>query len=156
MIASEVFEKEASRRFPDRPCLTTVIDINGKTVFITRFIRPLNPPQELLDAFPNGPQETTVRTHTVQTPAHLCGLSFCSSSPSLSPQELVARYVSLVPSLPDSVSFAGVCDLWSTCDVSKHRRLSCLFLFSEIVSYTHSFFCLIYAVLAIPNVASWR
>ncbi|XP_043080753.1 coiled-coil and C2 domain-containing protein 2A isoform X3 [Puntigrus tetrazona] len=89
LIASEVFEKEATRRFPDRPCLTTVIDINGKTVFVTRFIRPLNPPQELLDAFPNGPQETT---------------------------ELVARYVSLVPSLPDSVSFAGVCDLWSTCD----------------------------------------
>ncbi|XP_073678752.1 coiled-coil and C2 domain-containing protein 2A [Garra rufa] len=31
-------------------------------------------------------------------------------------KELVARYVSLIPSLPDSVSFAGVCDLWSTCD----------------------------------------
>ncbi|XP_067302881.1 coiled-coil and C2 domain-containing protein 2A isoform X3 [Pseudorasbora parva] len=89
LIASEVFEKEASRRFPDRPCLTTVIDINGKTVFVTRFIRPLNPPQELLDAFPNSPQDTA---------------------------ELVARYVSLIPSLPDSVSFAGVCDLWSTCD----------------------------------------
>ncbi|XP_016386999.1 coiled-coil and C2 domain-containing protein 2A [Sinocyclocheilus rhinocerous] len=89
LIASEVFEKEASGRFPDRPCLTTVIDINGKAVFVTRFIRPLTPPQELLDAFPNGPQETA---------------------------ELVARYVSLVPFLPDSVSFAGVCDLWSTCD----------------------------------------
>uniref|UniRef100_A0A8C1HKI2 Coiled-coil and C2 domain containing 2A n=1 Tax=Cyprinus carpio carpio TaxID=630221 RepID=A0A8C1HKI2_CYPCA len=89
LIASEVFEKEASGRFPKRPCLTTVIDINGKTVFVTRFIRPLNPPQELLDAFPNSPQETA---------------------------EVVARYVSLVPSLPDSVSFAGVCDLWSTCD----------------------------------------
>ncbi|XP_039507253.1 coiled-coil and C2 domain-containing protein 2A isoform X1 [Pimephales promelas] len=89
LIASEVFEKEASRHFPDRPCLSTVIDINGKTVFVTRFIRPLNPPQELLDALPNSPQETA---------------------------ELVARYVSLVPSLPDSVSFAGVCDLWSTCD----------------------------------------
>ncbi|TRY94814.1 hypothetical protein DNTS_029839 [Danionella cerebrum] len=61
LMASELFEKEASRRFPERPCLTTVIDINGKT-------------------------------------------------------ELVARYVSLIPSLPDSVSFAGVCDLWSTCD----------------------------------------
>uniref|UniRef100_A0A672PN68 Coiled-coil and C2 domain containing 2A n=1 Tax=Sinocyclocheilus grahami TaxID=75366 RepID=A0A672PN68_SINGR len=60
LIASEVFEKEASGRFPDRPCLTTVIDINGKTVFVTRFIRLLTPPQELLDAFPNGPQETAV------------------------------------------------------------------------------------------------
>ncbi|XP_030642577.1 coiled-coil and C2 domain-containing protein 2A [Chanos chanos] len=89
LLACEVYEKEASRRFPDRPCLTTVIDINGKTVFITRYIRPLNPPQELLSAFPNSPQETT---------------------------DLVARYVSLIPSLPDSVSFTGVCDLWSTCD----------------------------------------
>lgn len=38
-------------------------------------------------------------------------------------QELVARYVSLIPFLPDTVSFAGVCDLWSTSDVSilPHR-----------------------------------
>ncbi|XP_051947556.1 coiled-coil and C2 domain-containing protein 2A [Xyrauchen texanus] len=89
LMACEVFEKEANQHFPDRPCLTTVIDINGKTVFVTRFIRPLNPPQELLDSVPNSPQEAT---------------------------ELVARYVSLIPSLPDSVSFTGVCDLWSTCD----------------------------------------
>ncbi|TSL61152.1 Coiled-coil and C2 domain-containing protein 2A [Bagarius yarrelli] len=89
LLACESFEKEAVTRFPDRPCLTTVVDMNGKTVFITRFIRALSPPQELLDAFPNNPQEAT---------------------------ELVARYVSLIPFLPDSVSFAGVCDLWSTCD----------------------------------------
>ncbi|XP_036056239.1 coiled-coil and C2 domain-containing protein 2A [Onychomys torridus] len=31
-------------------------------------------------------------------------------------QELVARYVSLIPFLPDTVSFAGICDLWSTSD----------------------------------------
>ncbi|KAM8887666.1 coiled-coil and C2 domain-containing protein 2A isoform 1-T1 [Synchiropus picturatus] len=87
--ASERFEREASQRFPDRPCITTVIDLNGKTVFITRYVRPLNPPQELLDAFPNSPADTTA---------------------------LVARYVSLIPSLPDRVSFSGACDLWSTCD----------------------------------------
>ncbi|KAL2089530.1 hypothetical protein ACEWY4_014218 [Coilia grayii] len=89
LLASEFFEKDATQRFPDRPCLTTVIDINGKTVFITRYIRPLNPPQELLDVSPNNAQETA---------------------------ELIARYVSLIPFLPDSISFAGVCDLWSTCD----------------------------------------
>ncbi|XP_039985612.1 coiled-coil and C2 domain-containing protein 2A isoform X2 [Xiphias gladius] len=87
--ASETFEREAAQAYPDRPCFTTVIDLNGKTVFITRYIRPLNPPQELLDAFPNNPQEATA---------------------------LVARFVSLIPSLPDRVSFSGVCDLWSTCD----------------------------------------
>ncbi|XP_048108289.1 coiled-coil and C2 domain-containing protein 2A isoform X3 [Alosa alosa] len=112
LLASEFFEKDAMQRFPDRPCLTTVIDINGKTVFITRYIRPLNPPQELLDASPNNPQET---------------------------MELVARYVSLIPSLPDSVSFAGVCDLWSTCnqfltllagDEEEHAVLLCNYFLS--------------------------
>uniref|UniRef100_A0A8C4EJ13 Coiled-coil and C2 domain containing 2A n=1 Tax=Dicentrarchus labrax TaxID=13489 RepID=A0A8C4EJ13_DICLA len=87
--ASERFERDAAQAYPDRPCITTIIDLNGKTVFITRYIRPLNPPQELLDAFPNNPQETTA---------------------------LVARFVSLIPSLPDRVSFSGACDLWSTCD----------------------------------------
>uniref|UniRef100_W5JZZ7 Coiled-coil and C2 domain containing 2A n=1 Tax=Astyanax mexicanus TaxID=7994 RepID=W5JZZ7_ASTMX len=89
LLACEIFEKDAGQRYPDRPCVTTVVDINGKTVFITRFIRPLPPPQELLDAFPNNSQEAT---------------------------ELVVRYVSLIPFLPDSVSFVGICDLWSTCD----------------------------------------
>ncbi|XP_074523807.1 coiled-coil and C2 domain-containing protein 2A isoform X2 [Halichoeres trimaculatus] len=87
--ASERFEREAAQGYPDRPCITTIIDLNGKTVFITRYIRPLNPPQVLLDEFPNNPQEATA---------------------------LVARFVSLIPSLPDRVSFSGVCDLWSTCD----------------------------------------
>uniref|UniRef100_A0A3Q2QNJ9 Coiled-coil and C2 domain containing 2A n=1 Tax=Fundulus heteroclitus TaxID=8078 RepID=A0A3Q2QNJ9_FUNHE len=85
--AAEKFEKEAAQGFPDRPCITTVTDLSGKTVFITRYVRPLNPPQEFLDAFPNNPQEATV-----------------------------ARFVSLIPSLPDQVSFSGTCDLWSTCD----------------------------------------
>lgn len=58
--ASERFERDAAQGYPDRPCITTVIDLNGKTVFITRYIRPLNPPQELLDAYPNNPQEATV------------------------------------------------------------------------------------------------
>ncbi|XP_047231585.1 coiled-coil and C2 domain-containing protein 2A isoform X1 [Girardinichthys multiradiatus] len=87
--ASERFVKDAAESYPDRPCITTVTDLSGKTVFITRYIRPLNPPQEFLDAFPNNPQEATT---------------------------LVARFVSLIPSLPDQVSFSGTCDLWSTCD----------------------------------------
>lgn len=60
LSACESFEKDAAKRFPDRPCLTTVVDMNGKTVFVTRFVRALRPPQELLDAFPNNPQEATV------------------------------------------------------------------------------------------------
>ncbi|CAO2640024.1 Coiled-coil and C2 domain-containing protein 2A [Lemmus lemmus] len=87
--AAEKFQAECASRFPQRQCLTTVIDMSGKTVFITRFLKPLNPPQELLSVYPNNPQATA---------------------------ELVARYVSLIPFLPDTVSFAGICDLWSTSD----------------------------------------
>ncbi|XP_056893551.1 coiled-coil and C2 domain-containing protein 2A isoform X4 [Takifugu flavidus] len=85
--ASERFEKDASRFYSERPCITTVIDLTGKTVFITRYIRPLNPPQELLDGVASNSQEAAV-----------------------------ARYVSLIPSLPDRVLFSASCDLWSTCD----------------------------------------
>ncbi|XP_055963271.1 coiled-coil and C2 domain-containing protein 2A [Sorex fumeus] len=87
--ATEKFQAECALKFPNRQCFTTVIDISGKTVFVTRYLKPLNPPQELLTAHPNNPQATA---------------------------ELVARYVSLIPFLPDTVSFAGVCDLWSTSD----------------------------------------
>ncbi|XP_034527987.1 coiled-coil and C2 domain-containing protein 2A isoform X3 [Ailuropoda melanoleuca] len=87
--ATEKFQTECALKFPHRQCLTTVTDISGKTVFVTRYLKPLSPPQELLDAHPNDPQATA---------------------------ELVARYVSLIPFLPDTVSFAGICDLWSTSD----------------------------------------
>ncbi|XP_054437927.1 coiled-coil and C2 domain-containing protein 2A [Pteronotus mesoamericanus] len=87
--ATEKFQAECASKFPNRQCTTTVLDLSGKTVFITRYLKPLNPPQELLQASPNDPQATA---------------------------ELVARYVSLIPFLPDSVSFAGICDLWSTSD----------------------------------------
>ncbi|KAM8939268.1 coiled-coil and C2 domain-containing protein 2A [Pelodytes ibericus] len=87
--AAEKFQNEAVAKFPRRQCLTTVTDINGKMVFVTRYIKPLNPPQEFLKANPNNIQATT---------------------------ELVAHYVSLIPSLPDNISFAGICNLWSTAD----------------------------------------
>lgn len=48
-----------SRFYSDRPCITTVIDLTGKTVFITRYIRPLNPPQELLDGVASNSQEVS-------------------------------------------------------------------------------------------------
>ncbi|XP_036083416.1 coiled-coil and C2 domain-containing protein 2A isoform X2 [Rousettus aegyptiacus] len=87
--ATEKFQAECALKFPSRQCLTTVIDMSGKTVFITRYLKPLNPPQELLSAYPDNPQATA---------------------------ELLARYVSLIPFLPDTVSFAGICDLWTTSD----------------------------------------
>lgn len=58
--AAEKFQAECASKFPHRQCLTTVVDMSGKTVFITRYLRPLNPPQELLDTHPNSPQATAV------------------------------------------------------------------------------------------------
>ncbi|XP_058048279.1 coiled-coil and C2 domain-containing protein 2A isoform X2 [Ahaetulla prasina] len=87
--AAERYKAECALKFPDRQCLITVIDISGKTLFVMRFIRALNPPEELLQVHPDSPQQTS---------------------------ELVARYVALIPFLPDTVSFAGICDLWSTSD----------------------------------------
>uniref|UniRef100_A0A3Q3W296 C2 domain-containing protein n=1 Tax=Mola mola TaxID=94237 RepID=A0A3Q3W296_MOLML len=101
--ASEKFERDAAQAYPDRPCITTVIDLNGKTVFITRYIRPLNPPQELLDEFPNNPQEATAR---------------------------VARFVSLIPSLPDRVSFSGQFLTLLAGDEEEHALLLCNYFLS--------------------------
>uniref|UniRef100_A0A8D3CBT6 C2 domain-containing protein n=1 Tax=Scophthalmus maximus TaxID=52904 RepID=A0A8D3CBT6_SCOMX len=106
--ASERFEWDAAQGYPDRPCISTVTDLSGKTVFITRYIRPLNPPQELLDAFPNNPQEATT---------------------------LVARFVSLIPSLPDRVCFlvSATCGQFLTLlagDEEEHAVLLCNYFMS--------------------------
>lgn len=85
--ASEKFAEEASTLSPERPCVATVIDLNGREVFITRYIRPLNPPKTLLDGLSSDAQDA-----------------------------MVARYVSLIPSLPDRDLFSTSCELWSTCD----------------------------------------
>ncbi|KAM4809986.1 coiled-coil and C2 domain-containing protein 2A [Rhinophrynus dorsalis] len=85
--AAEKYQSEAALKFPNRPCLCMVTDINGTTVFVTRYIKALNPPQDLL--IENDEPGTNA---------------------------LIAHYVSLIPFLPDNVSFAGICNLWSTAD----------------------------------------
>ena len=58
-------------------------------------------------------------------------------------QENVARYVSLIPFISDSVTFPGMCDIWSTCDVSitlnndiMSRRSTETFYSLVIIFYT--------------------
>nr|XP_058923206.1 coiled-coil and C2 domain-containing protein 2A isoform X2 [Kogia breviceps] len=113
--ATEKFQAECALKFPNRQCLTRVVDISGKTVFITRYIKPLNPPQELLNTHPNNPQATASVTLLACSldASPVCQLLCCTT---VLFKELVARYVSLIPFLPDTVSFAGICDLWSTSD----------------------------------------
>lgn len=84
--ASKKFVKDAYMLYPERPCITTVIDLSGKEVFITRYIRPLNPPKPLLNEHSSNSQDA-----------------------------IVARYVSLIPSLPDR-DYLGSCEILSRCD----------------------------------------
>ena len=35
-------------------------------------------------------------------------------------QELLAHYVSLIPFLPDAITFSGECDIWTTSDVCTY------------------------------------
>ncbi|XP_039261426.2 coiled-coil and C2 domain-containing protein 2A-like isoform X2 [Styela clava] len=83
------FEEECKKKFPKRRIKTTVIDIKGESVFITRYVKPIAPPPELLEG---------------------------TSQNSLVCAEKLARYVSLIPFVSDNVIYAGKCDLWSTCD----------------------------------------
>lgn len=57
--------------------------------------------------------------------SYLIRFPVVTQSDSLLTQALVARFVALIPSLPDRVSFSGVCDLWSTCDVSGSSLSDC-------------------------------
>lgn len=82
------WEKTLNAKFSDREYKTTVIDVNGKTVFVTRYFKALEPPPDI----------------------------FGSSDTEVKKMEVVARYVSMIPSVSDSVVFPGLCDIWSTCD----------------------------------------
>ncbi|XP_053631071.2 coiled-coil and C2 domain-containing protein 2A isoform X2 [Cherax quadricarinatus] len=72
-----------SSRYSNRNFRTHVLDLSGKLVCLNRFIRPLKPPEELID-------ENLVET------AHR-----------------VAWYVSLIPALADMTLFPGACDIWA-------------------------------------------
>ncbi|XP_064626685.1 coiled-coil and C2 domain-containing protein 2A-like isoform X3 [Lineus longissimus] len=86
--AAEGWQSELRKKFQKRDYKTTVTDLNGKSVFITRYFKSIKPPEELLN----------------------------KSSGSLATAEEVARYVSMIPFVSDSVIFPGICDIWSTCD----------------------------------------
>nr|CAB3228105.1 coiled-coil and C2 domain-containing protein 2A [Phallusia mammillata] len=88
-----LFMEECTKKFPNRNVKATVVDLKGEAVLITRYVHPIQPPPELTEG--SDPQ-------------------------SLSTAERVARYVSLIPFESDNVAYAGICDLWSTCDQFVH------------------------------------
>ncbi|XP_067678650.1 coiled-coil and C2 domain-containing protein 2A-like [Haliotis asinina] len=88
MQHAETWQEELNKKYPRRQYKTTVVDVNGKSVFITRYFKSLKPPDDII-AKDLGPEKTA---------------------------ELTARFVSLIPSVSDAVIFPGLCDIWSTSD----------------------------------------
>lgn len=83
------WQLELKKKFPKREFKILATDLNGKKVFLTRYIRDQNMPTSFgidpMTALPNA-------------------------------MELASRYVSLIPYISDSVAFPDLCDLWSTSD----------------------------------------
>ena len=60
MNAAENWVADLESKFNKREFKATVIDINGKAVFITRYFKSLRPPEELINN-QEHPQAATVR-----------------------------------------------------------------------------------------------
>ena len=71
-----------------------VTDLDGRKLFVTRYLHPQRPPEELI-------------AHNDQEPAE-------------KRMKLLARYVSLIPYMSDSVQFPNVCDIWCTSEQFLH------------------------------------
>ncbi|XP_078268853.1 protein CC2D2B-like [Rhinoraja longicauda] len=84
---AHTFQKEIGNLYPKRRVVVNIIDSECRVGIVTRYIRPLSPPQELLDVFPDNPEATF---------------------------NLVARFVSLIPYLPDHLGFSDACNIWLT------------------------------------------
>ncbi len=101
------WQQELKENFPRRRFVPLVIDMNGRTAFVCRYLRPIKAPPEIEAAFQIEQK---------------------------SGADLACRIVSLVPFVADSVLFPGNCDIWSTCDVnsvSSLCRISANFFFQS-------------------------
>ncbi|XP_048465130.1 protein CC2D2B-like [Rhincodon typus] len=82
-----IFQKDIHNLYPKRRVVVNTIDTECRVGIVTRYIRPLCPPQELLDIFPENSKATF---------------------------NLIARFVSLIPYLPDHLGFSDACNTWLT------------------------------------------
>ncbi|XP_014781199.1 coiled-coil and C2 domain-containing protein 2A isoform X1 [Octopus bimaculoides] len=83
----DVWQRQLEAKWSKRVYKTTVTDILGKAVFVTRFFKPLLPPKEI----------TTGKT-------------------GIAAAQAVAKYVSLIPHVPECRALPECCDIWTTCD----------------------------------------
>lgn len=101
------WKAELEEQFAERVFKPLAIDLSGKWVLVTRFLRAVKPPKELI----SRPRIEEV-------------------------MQRLARFVSLIPSVPDNISLPGMSDIWSTCaqflemlmgDEEEHAVLLCNF-----------------------------
>ncbi|XP_060057979.1 protein CC2D2B [Erinaceus europaeus] len=81
------FKQHCKALFPNRRITTTVFNDKGEQILVTRYIKALNPPQELLDTFLHNSNATL---------------------------DLVARFVSLIPTVPDTLNENDGFEIWMT------------------------------------------
>jgi coiled-coil and C2 domain-containing protein 2A len=118
LMQADLWRRKLKEKFPHRHYQATALNAEGQNVFLTRYISPQNPPEQLL-----GEGDVA----------------------SLNLMQRLARFVSLIPNLPDSRFFSRTCDIWTTSDQflkmlagdeEEHAILLCnYFLFTCIPSW---------------------
>eukprot|EP00071_Canis_lupus_P034157 XP_022267714.1 protein CC2D2B isoform X20 [Canis lupus familiaris] len=84
---AQIFKKTCKAMFPNRRITTTVFNSEGIQILVTRYIKALNPPQQFLDMFLHDSSATL---------------------------DLIARFVSLIPIVPDILDENDGFDIWMT------------------------------------------
>ncbi|XP_019494548.1 PREDICTED: protein CC2D2B [Hipposideros armiger] len=84
---AQIFKKNCKAVFPNRRITTTVFNDEGIQILVTRYIKALNPPQQLLDLFLHDSNATL---------------------------ELLAHFVSLIPLMPETLDENDDFDIWMT------------------------------------------
>jgi coiled-coil and C2 domain-containing protein 2A len=88
MLYAKKWQNKLNEEFPERNIKALVININAKSVLVSRYLRSLKPPEEFLTNL-NATNEIMKR---------------------------LARFVSLIPKVPDSIALPGICDIWCSSD----------------------------------------
>ncbi|KAM6441989.1 protein CC2D2B [Liasis olivaceus] len=82
-----IFKQTWRAVFPKRRIMTSVFNNQGRNILVTKYITSLNPPQLLLDMYPEDPNSTS---------------------------DLILRFVSLIPCIADTVDENNDVDVWMT------------------------------------------
>uniref|UniRef100_A0A8D0C515 Coiled-coil and C2 domain containing 2B n=1 Tax=Salvator merianae TaxID=96440 RepID=A0A8D0C515_SALMN len=82
-----IFKQTCKILFPKRRLVTSVFNNRGRNILVTKYITSLNPPQLLLDMYPDDPNSTS---------------------------ELLSHFVSLIPCISDTMDENNDVDVWMT------------------------------------------